>query len=74
MIILLIIYLLGCIVAFIFQYNNTLNKWGEITINDIVFSFLVSLFSWISLVIELSEFYGDKVVVSKKSKKHDTRR
>ena len=69
MITLLIIYLLGCIVTFIFNYNYTLNKWEEITISDIVVFFILSLLSWPSLAIGLFIFYGDKVIIRKKSKK-----
>ena len=71
---LLIIYLLGCVITFIFQYNHTLNKWGEITVSDIVFFFITSLLSWASLIIGFAVFYGDvediaedKVIVSKKT-------
>ena len=78
---LLIIYLLGCIVTFIFNYNYTLNKWGEITISDIAVFFITSLLSWPSLAIGFAVFYGDvediaedKVIVSKKPKEHETRR
>lgn len=74
MITLLIIYLLGCIITFIFLYKTTLNKWEEITISDIGVFLIMSLFSWLGLAIGLLVFYGDKVVVSKKSKKHDTTR
>lgn len=74
MITLLIIYLLGCIITFIFLYKSTLNKWGEITISDIGVFLIMSLFSWLGLAIGLLVFYGDKVIICKKSKKHDTTR
>lgn len=65
----LIIYLLGCIITFIFLYKHTLNKWEEITISDIgVFSILSLFSSWLGLVIGLLMFYGDKVIIRKKSK------
>lgn len=69
MITLLIIYLLGCIITFIFLYKSMLNKWEKITISDIGVFSILSLFSWLGLAIGLLVFYGDKVVVSKKSKK-----
>ncbi len=68
MITLLIIYLLGCIITFIFLYKHTLNKWEEITISDIGVFSILSLFSWLGLVIGLLVFYGDKVIIRKKSK------
>lgn len=74
MITLLIIYLLGCIITFIFLYKTTLNKWEEITISDIGVFLIMSLFSWLGLAIAFLVLYGDEVVVSKKSKKHDTTR
>lgn len=74
MITLLIIYLLGCIITFIFLYKTTLNKWEEITISDIGVFLIMSLFSWLGLAIGLLVFYGDKVIICKKSKKHDTTR
>lgn len=74
MITLLIIYLLGCTITFIFLYKSMLNKWEKITISDIGVFSILSLFSWLGLAIGLLVFYGDKVVVSKKSKKHDTTR
>ena len=68
MITLLIIYLLGCIITFIFLYKYTLNKWEEITISDIGVFSILSLFSWLGLIIGLLVFYGDKVIIRKKSK------
>lgn len=73
---LIIIYLLGYFVTFIFLYKYTLNKWREITINDITVFFFTSLLSWVSLIIGFIVFYGDvedidedKVIIHKKSKK-----
>lgn len=68
MITLLIIYLLGCIITFIFLYKTILNKWEEITISDIGVFSILSVFSWLGLVIGLLVFYGDKVIIRKKSK------
>lgn len=68
MIILLIIYLLGCIITFTFLYKTTLNKWEEITISDIGVFLIMSLFSWLGLAVGLLVFYGDKVIIRKKSK------
>lgn len=68
MITLLIIYLLGCIITFIFLYKTTLNKWEEITISDIGVFLIMSLFSWLGLAVGLLVFYGDKVIIRKKSK------
>lgn len=68
MITLLIIYLLGCIITFTFLYKTTLNKWEEITISDIGVFLIMSLFSWLGLAIGLLVFYGDKVIIRKKSK------
>lgn len=68
MITLLIIYLLGCIITFIFLYKCSLNKWEEITISDIGVFLIMSLFSWLGLAVGLLVFYGDKVIIRKKSK------
>lgn len=68
MITLLIIYLLGCIITFIFLYKTTLNKWEAITISDIGVFSILSIFSWLGLTIGLLVFYGDKVIIHKKSK------
>jgi len=68
MITLLIIYLLGCIITFTFLYKTTLNKWEEITISDIGVFLIMSLFSWLGLAVGLLVFYGDKVIIRKKSK------
>lgn len=73
MITLLIIYLLGCIITFTFLYKTTLNKWEEITISDIGVFLIMSLFSWLGLAVGLLVFYGDKVIIRKKSKNCDTR-
>lgn len=71
--ILLIIYLLGCIVSFILDYRYTLNNYEEIKINDLGFFLIISLGSWASVITGLFVYHGDKVIACKKSKKINTK-
>jgi len=71
--ILLIIYLLGCIVSFILDYRYTLNTYEEIKINDLGFFLIISSGSWASVIIGLFIYYGDKIIVCKKSEKINTK-
>lgn len=73
MILLLIIYLLGCIVSFILDYRYTLDKYEEVKLNDLGCFFIISLFSWISAISGIFIYYGGKIVVHKKFKKIPTK-
>lgn len=67
-VLLITIYLLGYIVSFILNYRYTLNKYEEIEVNDLGFFLIISTGSWLSVIIGLFTFYGDVVIVYKKSK------
>lgn len=68
-VLLIIIYLLGYIANFILIYRYTLDKCKEITYGDLGFFLIISIGSWLSVIIGFFTFYGDKVIVRKKSKK-----
>lgn len=61
----LIIYLSGIIAAVILFYLS-LEKGYKVTIFDLVFGILISLFSWAAFIIFLLIVYNDKVVFIKK--------
>lgn len=67
--VILLIYLLGCIVSFILDYRHTLDEYEEVKVNDLGIFLLLSLFSWVSVISGLFIYHGDKVVICKKSKK-----
>lgn len=68
-VVLITIYLLGCIVSLILDYQYILNKYKEIKISDLGFFFIVSMGSWLSVISGLFAYYGDKTIVCKKPKK-----
>jgi len=67
--VILLIYLLGCIISFILNYQYTLDEDEEITVNDLGFILLLSFASWLSVFVGFFALYGDKVIVHKKSKR-----
>lgn len=61
----LVIYLSGIVAAVILFYLS-LEKGYKVTIFDLVFGILISLFSWAAFIIFLLIVYNDKVVFIKK--------
>jgi hypothetical protein len=60
-----IIYLLGVIATVLLLYYS-LEHGSKITIGDIVFVLVISMFSWLAFVICLVIFFADYVVFIKK--------
>ena len=58
------IYIFGCICSFILQLYS-FHKTSDITVADIVLIVLISIFSWISLIL-CSLIIGADVIVIKK--------
>lgn len=61
----LLIYLLGIIVTLWIWYY-TLDKGTKITLFDLSFVILISIFSWIAFIVIIIMEYGDKTVFKKK--------
>lgn len=61
----LIIYLSGIIATAIICYLG-LEKGCKVTVLDLLFGFLFSLFSWVAFITILFIIYGDKEVFTKK--------
>ena len=61
----LVIYLSGIIAAAILFYLS-IEKGCKVTVFDLVFGILISLFSWATFIIFLLIVYNDKVVFIKK--------
>ena len=65
MIIFWIIYILG-IIATIWTFYHNLSSGYEITLSELLFAIIGSLFSWIGFVILIMSIYGDETVFKKK--------
>ena len=65
MIIFWIIYILG-IIATIWTFYHNLSSGYEITLSELLFIIIGSLFSWIGFVILIMSIYGDETVFKKK--------
>ena len=65
MIAFLIIYILGIIVT-LWTFYNSLKSGEEVSLYEIVFALISSLFSWVTFIILILVIYGDKVVFTKK--------
>jgi len=65
MIIFWIIYILG-IIATIWTFYHNLSSGYEITISELLFIIIGSLFSWIGFVILIMSIYGDETMFKKK--------
>lgn len=65
MIIFLIIYLMG-IIATLWTYYYSLESGEEVSLYEVVFALISSLFSWITFIILILVIYGDEVVFKKK--------
>ena len=61
----LVIYLCGIIAAVTLSYLS-LEKGYKVTVFDLVFGILISLFSWAAVIVFLLVIYNDKVVFTKK--------
>lgn len=65
MILFWIIYLLGFVSTILLLYCN-LEHGLKITIGDIAFALITSMFSWLAFVICIIIFFADYVVFTKK--------
>ena len=65
MIIFLLIYILGIIATLWLWYHN-FDSGTEITLSDLSFGILMSVFSWVAVFILIMIIYGDKTVLKKK--------
>lgn len=61
----LIIYILG-IIATLWIYYHNLDSGDEITLAELLFLIIGSLFSWLAFVILILSIYGDDTVFKKK--------
>ena len=59
------IYLLGVVATILLLYYS-LEHGLEITVGDIVFALIISMFSWLTFVICFVIFFADYVVFTKK--------
>ena len=64
----IIVYSLGYILTFIMNWRYGLKKYKQIELKDLTFFILISLCSWISLIIGLTVFYGDIIIYKPKNK------
>ena len=68
MVILFIIYLIGYILTFIAFLLANLKEYGKIIIKDLAMGILISITSWLGLIVILIAVYGDVIVYKKKRK------
>ena len=60
-----LIYLLG-IIATLWTWYHTLDRGTKITLSDLTFAILMSLFSWLTFFILTIIVYGDTTIFEKK--------
>ena len=60
-----IIYILG-VVATVLLFYFTLEKGTKVTVMDIAFILVISIFSLVSFIISLLFIYSDEIVFTKK--------
>ena len=65
MIYILLFYVLGIIASLWLWYHN-FDSGTEITLSDLSFGILLSVFSWAAVFILIMIIYGDKTVLKKK--------
>lgn len=65
MLLILLIYILGIIVTLRIWYY-TLDNGTKVTLFDLSFVILISIFSWIAFIVIIIMEYGDKTVFKKK--------
>lgn len=65
MILFFTIYILGSIASLYFVYHS-MEKGEEMNLLEVAFFIVISLFSWLTFLIEILVEYGDKVVFKKK--------
>ena len=65
MVIFLIVYILGVIVTLWASYHN-LESGTEVSLFDLLFTVILSLFSWIAFIVVILLTYGGKTVFKKK--------
>lgn len=59
MITILLIYLIGVIIAFIINYNLFIKKDDYITIRDSLMYLIISIGSWISIIVYIAESWEE---------------
>ena len=65
MVIFLIIYISGIIATLWVSYHN-LESGEEVSLLDLLFIVILSLFSWVAFIVTILLIYGDKIVFKKK--------
>ena len=68
----LIVYLIGCVVYIFLHLNDVYRKKGQITISELITSFIISIFSWVGIVAFILCMYGNVVILKKKNKDEST--
>ncbi len=61
----LIIYISGIITA-LWTYYHNLQRGHEITLSELFFVIIASLFSWFAFIVSIITIYGDVIVFKKK--------
>jgi len=61
----LVIYILG-IIATLWTYYHNLSSGSEISLSELLFIIIGSLFSWLAFVILILSIYGDETIFKKK--------
>jgi len=65
MILFFTIYILG-IIASLYLVYHSMEKGEEITLAEVLFFIVASLFSWLAFLIVILARYGDEIVFKKK--------
>ena len=65
MILFFTIYILG-IIASLYLVYHSMEKGEEVTLAEIMFFIVASLFSWLAFLIVILAEYGDNIVFEKK--------
>lgn len=65
MIIFLIVYILG-VIATLWASYYSLESGKEVSLFDLVFTVILSLFSWAAFIVVILFMYGSKTVFKKK--------
>lgn len=62
-----IIYIIGCTVSIVSFISYFLNEYKELKVSDLIFTLIISIFSWIPSLIVILAIYGNKVIYKKEN-------
>ena len=65
MLLVIILYIIGCILDTILCIYYFIEEYNEVTLSDLMVSILTALFSWIAIVPILFFCYGDIIIYRK---------